>query len=119
MRLYHPRETAKLYPAPAAWAAQRRWPSAPDATSNASAPPPPPSSLSGDADDDGHAAARQPRGTISLVDVAAPDSGRFPLFATASFSEVLLRPGDCLYIPAGTWHWVRSLDASASVSFVL
>ena len=37
--------------------------------------------------------------------------------AGAPFWDATLSPGDALYIPPGWWHWVRALDASASVSF--
>lgn len=42
---------------------------------------------------------------------------RFPLFESAEYVEGVLGPGECLYIPRGWWHYVRSLDVSASVSF--
>ncbi|KAI9672096.1 MAG: hypothetical protein M1831_001909 [Alyxoria varia] len=46
---------------------------------------------------------------------------RFPYFAEAyeegRYVEAVLHPGECLYIPRGWWHYVRSLDISASVSF--
>ncbi|KAL9060771.1 MAG: hypothetical protein Q9162_000475 [Coniocarpon cinnabarinum] len=41
----------------------------------------------------------------------------FPEAAHASFQECVLGPGDCLFIPRGWWHYVQSLDVSASVSF--
>ena len=41
----------------------------------------------------------------------------FPKSANASFQECILEPGDCLFIPRGWWHYVQSLDVSASVSF--
>lgn len=40
-----------------------------------------------------------------------------PLFVTASYQEVILEPGQCLYIPVGWWHYVESLTISFSVSF--
>ena len=42
---------------------------------------------------------------------------KFPLFKKAQYSEGLLGPGDCLYIPKGWWHYVESLSTSFSVSF--
>lgn len=42
---------------------------------------------------------------------------KFPLFRTASYQETILNEGECLYIPAGWWHYVRSLSVSFSVSF--
>lgn len=41
----------------------------------------------------------------------------FPLFSHAEYVETILEPGDCLYIPLGWWHYVRSLSVSFSVSF--
>lgn len=42
---------------------------------------------------------------------------RFPKFKDAEFVEGVLRPGECLFIPKGWWHYVRSLSPSISVSF--
>jgi hypothetical protein len=42
---------------------------------------------------------------------------RWPDFNKAEFEEGILGPGDCLYIPKGWWHYVRSLSPSISVSF--
>ena len=41
----------------------------------------------------------------------------FPLFRSAEYVETILQEGDCLYIPVGWWHYVRSLTVSFSVSF--
>lgn len=51
------------------------------------------------------------------VDVAAPDAARFPRFADAVYCESVLGPGETLFIPARTWHYVRSLTVSVSVNF--
>lgn len=42
---------------------------------------------------------------------------RFPLFRKAGYVETILQEGECLYIPVGWWHYVRSLTVSFSVSF--
>ena len=42
---------------------------------------------------------------------------RFPLFRDARYVETVLGEGECLYIPMGWWHYVRSLSVSFSVSF--
>jgi len=42
---------------------------------------------------------------------------RFPLFQEAEFMDCILEEGECLYIPVGWWHYVRSLTVSFSVSF--
>ena len=44
-------------------------------------------------------------------------SRTYPRFAEAEYVEGVLEAGECLYIPRGWWHYVRSLDVSASVSF--
>ena len=45
------------------------------------------------------------------------DMDRFPLLAEATFTEAVLGPGDALFIPAGWWHYVRSLSTSFSVNY--
>lgn len=58
------------------------------------------------------------RWLLSDVDVRAPDLERYPAFAQVSVREVVLGPGDALFLPVGWWHAVLALDASISVSFV-
>ncbi|KAL8998556.1 MAG: hypothetical protein Q9169_002396 [Polycauliona sp. 2 TL-2023] len=41
----------------------------------------------------------------------------YPLFRQAEYVETILAEGECLYIPVGWWHYVRSLSVSFSVSF--
>ncbi|KAI0998315.1 hypothetical protein K3495_g9880 [Podosphaera aphanis] len=41
----------------------------------------------------------------------------FPLFKEARYVDCVLESGECLYIPIGWWHYVRSLSISFSVSF--
>ena len=41
----------------------------------------------------------------------------FPLWREAEFVDCVLEEGECLYIPVGWWHYVRSLSVSFSVSF--
>jgi hypothetical protein len=41
----------------------------------------------------------------------------FPNFGSAPFIEGILAPGECLYLPVGWWHYIRSLTPSFSVSF--
>lgn len=43
-----------------------------------------------------------------------PDLEQFPLYAKANPIEVIVNPGDILYLPPGTLHMVRSLDPSIS-----
>jgi hypothetical protein len=56
-------------------------------------------------------------GVYSEVDCEAPDYSKYPRFRNVSRLEVLLEPGQALFIPVGWWHHVRSLDVSISVSF--
>lgn len=44
-------------------------------------------------------------------------SKQFPNFRDADFVEGVLNAGECLFIPRGWWHYVRSLSTSISVSF--
>lgn len=53
---------------------------------------------------------------LSHVDAEAPDLQRHPEFSRARGEEVILAPGELLFIPVGWWHQVRSLDPSISVS---
>ncbi|KAL8780407.1 MAG: hypothetical protein Q9213_006492 [Squamulea squamosa] len=41
----------------------------------------------------------------------------YPLFRQAKYVDINLAEGECLYIPMGWWHYVRSLGVSLSVSF--
>jgi predicted 2-oxoglutarate/Fe(II)-dependent dioxygenase YbiX len=53
----------------------------------------------------------------SFVDPECVDMARYPLFAHACVMDVVLDPGDSLFLPAGWWHWVRSLSISISATF--
>jgi hypothetical protein len=57
------------------------------------------------------------QGNMSEVDCEQEDWEKHPSAREAAYTEVLLLPGDCLYIPARTWHYVRSLSTSVSVNF--
>ena len=56
-------------------------------------------------------------GVYSEVDCEAPDYEKYPLFREVSRVDVILEPGQALFIPVGWWHQVRSLDVSVSLSF--
>lgn len=56
------------------------------------------------------------RCTLGSVDPDAWDPARHPLFARARLHEVVLHPGEMLFIPRGWWHRVQSLDPSISVN---
>ena len=50
----------------------------------------------------------------SPFDPEAPDFERFPLARQAALLELVVAPGDMLYVPAGWYHQVRSLSFSLS-----
>jgi len=54
-----------------------------------------------------------------IRDVTDPaiDLTVFPRLANVTFHEVLLEPGEILYIPIGWWHQVEALDFSVSLTF--
>mmetsp|Transcript_63876 Transcript_63876/g.144099 ORF Transcript_63876/g.144099 Transcript_63876/m.144099 type:complete len:414 (+) Transcript_63876:361-1602(+) len=51
-----------------------------------------------------------PSGRHSQVDWSAPDLEKYPNFPQARVSELVLEPGDFLYIPSGWLHYVMSLN---------
>ena len=56
----------------------------------------------------------------SEIDVEADDKeqdAKYPRFREAIYVETILSEGECLYIPVGWWHYIRSLTVSFSVSF--
>jgi len=57
------------------------------------------------------------RGVFSDVDCADPDPLRHPLFRHATVIDIMLAPGEVLFLPVGWWHWVGAVDVSMSVSF--
>ena len=59
---------------------------------------------------------REPGGTD--VNPDAPDYESFPQFRQAHRLDVVIGPGDMLFIPDGWWHHVRSLSPSFSVNFL-
>jgi len=56
-------------------------------------------------------------GVFSPVDVDRPDLARYPEFAKVQVVEVLVEPGETLFVPLAWWHQVTSLDISISLSF--
>lgn len=53
----------------------------------------------------------------ALVDPDHPDYSLYPEYAHARYWEVLLQPGDLLYIPKLWWHHVTTLEPSVAVNF--
>jgi hypothetical protein len=54
---------------------------------------------------------------FSAVDLGRIDHSKFPLMRRASVLDVVVEPGEFLFIPLGWYHWVKALDISISVSF--
>jgi hypothetical protein len=52
----------------------------------------------------------------SPFDPEAPDFEAFPLARQAAIVEVVVEPGDMLYVPAGWYHQVRALSFSLSAN---
>ena len=56
-------------------------------------------------------------GVFSPIDVDKPDLARYPLFEQVKMLEVVVEPGETVFLPLGWWHQVTSLDVSISFSF--
>lgn len=56
-------------------------------------------------------------GVYSQIDCENPDYNKYPLFKKVKPIEVVLEPGEILFIPAKWWHHVKALDISISLSF--
>ncbi|MEP6740136.1 MAG: cupin-like domain-containing protein [Caldimonas sp.] len=56
-------------------------------------------------------------GVFSPIDIDNPDLARYPRFAEVKTLEVVLEPGDTVFLPLGWWHQVCSLETSLSFSF--
>jgi Cupin-like domain len=57
------------------------------------------------------------RSVFSPVDLSAPDLERFPKVADVQVLDVVVGPGETLFVPLGWWHQVEALDLSLSISF--
>ena len=56
-------------------------------------------------------------GVFSPIDLDQPDLVRYPLFAQVKVLDVIVEPGETVFLPLGWWHHVTSLDVSLSFSF--
>jgi hypothetical protein len=56
-------------------------------------------------------------GVFSPIDIDHPDDRRYPDFRQASVLEVVVEPGETVFLPLGWWHQVSSLDVSLSFSY--
>jgi ribosomal protein L16 Arg81 hydroxylase len=57
------------------------------------------------------------RGVFSDVDAEKPDLNRYPKFRNATIIDIVVEPGEALFVPVGWWHQVRALDVSMTISF--
>ena len=57
------------------------------------------------------------KGVYSATDFPDVDMKKHPLMENTTPIEVIINPGDSLFIPIGWWHCVESLDVSISLSF--
>lgn len=67
------------------------------------------------AEDEDNSRLREQNG--SLEERRREFEERYPIFQEAKYVEGILAPGECLYLPVGWWHYIRSLTPSFSVSF--
>lgn len=65
---------------------------------------------------DSKALYRHPCTVRSYVDLDRPDLARFPALAFARGFEVVLEPGESLYMPPGYWHEFHYLEAGMGLS---
>ena len=55
----------------------------------------------------------------AIADLDDPnlDLARYPLLAEARICEVILSPGEILFVPLAWWHQARSLDFSVTITY--
>jgi len=53
----------------------------------------------------------------SPIDLDNPDYARYPAFQDATVLEVVVEPGETVFLPLDWWHQVKSLDVSLSFSY--
>jgi hypothetical protein len=60
---------------------------------------------------------RLPLNTYSLIDIDNPDYTKFPALKYVKGYDLILDPGDSIFMPAGYWHYMTYLEGSFSVSY--
>ena len=58
------------------------------------------------------------KGVFSEIDLDRPDFTKYPILEQVRPYEVVLEPGEVLFVPVGWWHHVRALDISITMSFI-
>jgi len=56
-------------------------------------------------------------GVFSPIDIDHPDLARFPLFNGVKVLDVIVEPGETVFLPLAWWHQVSGLEVSLSVSY--
>ncbi|HSV69271.1 MAG TPA: cupin-like domain-containing protein [Methylibium sp.] len=56
-------------------------------------------------------------GYFSAIDLENPDHDRHPALRDVKVLEVVLEPGETIFLPLGWWHQVTSLETSLSFSY--
>ncbi len=54
---------------------------------------------------------------FSAIDLDAWDPSTYPDFQQVRVEEVVLEPGELLFLPVGWWHHVTGLDPSVTLTF--
>jgi hypothetical protein len=54
---------------------------------------------------------------FSPIDIDNPDLARYPAFAGVKILDVVVEPGETVFLPLAWWHQVSGLDVSLSVSY--
>lgn len=60
---------------------------------------------------------RLPLNTYSLINLDRPDYKTYPALQFVKGAQVILEPGDSIFMPAGYWHYMTYLEGSFSVSY--
>jgi len=56
-------------------------------------------------------------GVFSPIDIDHPDLARYPLFRGVKVLDVIVEPGETVFLPLAWWHQVSGLEVSLSVSY--
>jgi hypothetical protein len=54
---------------------------------------------------------------FSPIDIDQPDYARYPLFRDVKVLDVIVEPGETIFLPLAWWHQVSGLDVSLSISY--
>ncbi|HQN56050.1 MAG TPA: cupin-like domain-containing protein [Saprospiraceae bacterium] len=57
-----------------------------------------------------------PYSVAGNIDINNPDYDRYPALRNAKGEEVVLNPGESLFIPSGYWHYIEYVEGGYSVS---